>query len=458
MNDDVITPYSEPAEKALLGSFFADPELFRQFGDQLVDADFFVPSHKRIFAAICKLADRGEVIRMESIVPLVEEQDFGAIAEGLRIGVPSRISCDLETVKKHSAARKRLSELDAERFAILSDPMAAGGSAPSFLKPEDLLDARKFNLFAPPAPARAIYGIGASTISTPGNLTVIAAQAKAGKSALVGAFIAAATGIEGDTLGIVSSNPDSRALIHFDTEQSPADHHGIVATALRRVTATLAPSWLRSYRIVDVPMRDRFGLLEYELERARVAHGGIHSVLLDGSADLVADPNDSAEAFAAVDRLHRLAVTFDTGIVCVLHFNPGSEFNKTRGHLGSQLERKAETNLALEKADGVTVVYTKMARHAHIEKDAGARFQWDSAAGMHLSCGAARDEKAEADDFHLQAIAEEIFSSRSALRYSELKQEIMRVRHVKEAQAERTIKKLVPQFVRKGLMGMYEKA
>jgi hypothetical protein len=321
-----------------------------------------------------------------------------------------------------------------------------------------ILAARRFDLAAPPPPARSIYRLGNATIATPGNLFVIAAQAKAGKSALVGALIASATGAHGDTLGMVSGNADGRGLVHFDTEQSPADHHGIVATALRRVRIDIQPPWLRSYRIADVPMKERFGLLEYELGCAGQDHGGIHSALLDGVADLVADPNDSAEAFATVERLHRLAVAHDTSIVCVLHFNPGSDFNKTRGHLGSQLERKAETNLALEKADGATVVYTKLARHAHIEKDAGVRFQWDAEAGMHLSCGTMQNEKADADTFHLQAIADEIFSDKAALRYSDLKREVMRIRHVKEGAAEKTIKKLVPKYARKGLMGTYEKA
>jgi len=348
----------------------------------------------------------------------------------------------------------------SDHLAGLSDSeaRAAIGELLRQLDPQDeVLDARRFDLANPPPPARAIYCVGTATIATPGNLCVIAAQPKAGKSALVGAFIAAATGMAGDTLGIASGNPDGCALIHFDTEQSPADHHAIVATALRRVRLD-QPSWLRSYRLADVATMKRFQLLQHELDRARRDHGGIHSVLLDGIADFVADPNDAEEAFAAVDRLHRLAVQFDTTIVCVLHFNPGSDFNKTRGHLGSQLERKAETNLALEKAEGVTVVYTKLARHAHIEKDAGARFQWDEQSGMHVSCGTLMAEKAEADDFHLQAIADEIFTSKAAMRYSELKQEVMRIRHVKEGAAEKTIKKLVPKFARKGLMGMYEKA
>ena len=110
-----------------------------------------------------------------------------------------------------------------------------------------------------------------------------------------------------------------------------------------------APAWLRSYRIADVPLAERFPLLEYELERAKKAHVGIHSVLLDGSADYVKDLNNGEESFGAVERLHRLAVRHATAIICAIHINPGSENGKTRGHFGSQLARKAESNLRLLK-------------------------------------------------------------------------------------------------------------
>jgi len=335
-------------------------------------------------------------------------------------------------------------------------------ATPSEQSPGDalsaLLEAHRFDLNAPPPRTRAIYHLGKAQISTQGNLTVIAAQAKVGKSALVGAFIASAITSTEDTLEIFSSNPNGHALIHFDTEQSRADHHSIVSTALRRAATQNQPAWLRSYSMVDVPLQDRLRLLEHELDRAQRDHGGIHSVLLDGIADFTLDPNDPEASFSLVEKLHRLAVVYDTNIVCVLHFNPGGDFKKTRGHLGSQLERKAETNLALEKIDSVTVVYTKMARHAHVEKNAGPRFTWDGEAQMHVSCETLRGEKAEADDFHLREITDEIFTGKSALRYSELIQEIMLIKKVKTAQAERTIKKLVPLFVKKLPSGKYEKA
>ena len=52
-------------------------------------------------------------------------------------------------------------------------------------------------------------------------------------------------------------------------------------------------------------------------------------------------------------------------VVTVLHENPNSEYGKTRGHLGSQLERKAESNLRLQKDNttGVTTIFTEKSRH-----------------------------------------------------------------------------------------------
>jgi len=81
----------------------------------------------------------------------------------------------------------------------------------------------------------------------------------------MGAFLASTFGLDGDTLSIDSANPHKHAVIAFDTEQSPADHHDLVATALSRVNQTEAPGWLHSYRLTDVPTSQRFDLLEHVL-------------------------------------------------------------------------------------------------------------------------------------------------------------------------------------------------
>lgn len=271
----------------------------------------------------------------------------------------------------------------------------------------EILSSRRFDESNPPEPARAIYEINRQSICTPGNLTALSSHIKSGKSAVIGACIAASFGRDGDTLGIDSANPNEHAVIHFDSEQSPADHHGLITTALSRIGEQGAPEWLRSYRILDLPTSQRFDLLEYELREGK----RIHSVLLDGVADYIKDPNDPEEAFAAVERLHRLAVQYLTTILCVIHINPGSENGKTRGHLGSQLARKAESNIELSKdTNEVTTVYTSSSRHAFISKQDGPRFKWDSLAAMHVSCVPETKERDEAKRGVLSDLVNEIFN------------------------------------------------
>ena len=66
-------------------------------------------------------------------------------------------------------------------------------------------------------------------------------------------------------------------------------------------------------------------------------------------ADLVKSANDEAESVAVIDELYRLAGIYNTCILCVLHFVPNGL--KLRGHLGSELQRKAATILSIEKDD-----------------------------------------------------------------------------------------------------------
>lgn len=300
-----------------------------------------------------------------------------------------------------------------------------------------ILAARAFDIKNPPPPAEARFMMREQMIASPGNLQVISAKSKHGKSGAITGALAATFSQSGDTLGFLSTNPRDHAVIHFDTEQSPADHHRCILTAMVRVRAGKVPPWLRSYRIVDRPMRERFDLLEHELRVANKVHGGIHSVFIDGVADFIADPNDPEEAFAAVERLHRLAVQYNTAIFCVLHINPSSENGKTRGHLGSQLERKAETNLALEKDEhGITTIFTTNSRHASISKQDGPRFRWDVDKDMHVSCESMAETRQAENADKLIAIRDDVFLAGDAIRYVLAVQKIEKFAQVKKARAE----------------------
>ena len=245
-----------------------------------------------------------------------------------------------------------------------------------------------------------VFKIAGSVLCTEGNLTNIQAPPKAGKTAVMESMIAAV--LNGnrqgpDTLGFSAENPKGHALIHIDTEQSQYDHDALIRRAMRRAKVDAPPPWLSSFALVDLAVNDRRKAVSMLMERSQRDHGGVFAVMIDGIGDLCFDPNDSAEAFDLVNHLHSLAVTHCTTVCTVLHENPGSETGKTRGHLGSQLERKAETNLRLAKdKDGVTVIWAEKARHLYLPRDHGACFAWNDQAQMHTSCGSAGEIKSAA--------------------------------------------------------------
>jgi hypothetical protein len=311
----------------------------------------------------------------------------------------------------------------------VADPKAANNEA--------ILETRRFNANKPPPFTEPIYKLCGKAICTPGNLTAISPHIKSGKTAFIASFGAASFGLEGDTLSVQSSNPDDLAVIHMDTEQSSADHYAVVTKALSRVGIKDAPEWFRSYHIADITPTQRFALLEWEMRRANAKHGGIHSVLLDGAADFLKDVNNVEESMSRVAQLHMLAIRYKTHIVCVIHYNPGRV--KTRGHFGSELARKAESNLILDKKNEIVTAYTESSRHAYIAKQDGARFKWDESTEMHLSC-LRNGEVEKAKDQKLRVLAERIFrlpDQQDRLQMTEITKRILGIEKCSDATARR---------------------
>ncbi len=256
----------------------------------------------------------------------------------------------------------------------------------------DLLEAVKFDPENPPKAARSVFQLNGITVGTSGNLVVIAAPPKAGKSAFDGAFLAAAMsepGAQCDTLGVTSSNQEQKAVLHFDTEQSKDGWHknGMRALARAQITPGQTPSFFGSYWLTGSTPQDKQELIKAAIIKAASEFAGVHSIHIDGVADLVADVNDAPSCSALVAWLHRLAVRYDTVIVLVIHTNP-SKTNvtpKMRGHLGSELERKAESNLVLTQSGEVTSVHATKQRGEPIPKGKGPSFRFDPKTGMHQS-------------------------------------------------------------------------
>ena len=327
----------------------------------------------------------------------------------------------------------------AEVLASLDALRADSAFASATLR--ERLAAALLNPDAEPAEARTVYSLKGIPIATPGNLCALYGQSKAGKGALAYAMMGAAmaNGHAGDFLGAGSSNPQGHALVHFDSEQSSRQHWANLQTALKRAGLAKAPPWLRSYHVKGWTVAERRQSIEPALRQARSECGGIHSLILDGAADFVLDPNDSGECFPFVDELGALAENFDMPAVAIVHQNPGNA-DKGRGHLGSQLERRAESNLVVEKdANGKSVIYSTKQRGAPILKADGPCFRWDDKEGMHVSTETVRVERDTAAAERARELAQEVFADHGGLTFSALSKAIQTTLKCSEATAERRI-------------------
>lgn len=233
-----------------------------------------------------------------------------------------------------------------------------------------------------------LFTAGGTTICTPGNLTALYSQAKAGKTATIGGMLAATMQLPGavnDTLGFKASNPAGKAVIHFDTEQSRYDWQQMILTATRRAKLDRPAEWLCSHLLTGLTAPECRMVLDAALTEYAKKYGDIYAVFIDGIGDLVTDVNEPKECNEFVAHLHGLAIKHDCAIINILHLNPTSDA-KGRGHLGSQLERKSESNLMLEKTeDGTTKLYATKQRGKTITKNKALCFKWSDEAQMHVT-------------------------------------------------------------------------
>lgn len=316
------------------------------------------------------------------------------------------------------------------RLAAVGEFLLSGNAAvllatgPTKAKTDELwqrMQSRRFdrkNPITQPTPRFYIAGKG---VCTPGNLSSIVADSGVGKSNFLGAFIAAVSIADNgqedcDTLGVTASPPDGRVVLHIDTEQSPADHYASVLRALVRAKRDGQPDWLHSFYLTDfsaTEQRAAVGALIQKIEQQ------IHSIILDGGADLLIDVNDAAESNELVAELRKLALEADAPLLVVIHGNPGDRNGKGRGHFGSQFDRKAESVLHLQRANDVTTVKSKKSRKAPILDSDGVAFEWSDAAAMHVT-SASKAAKAEVKVSELRSLMERIFAGKKSLKSTQL--------------------------------------
>lgn len=375
-----VLPHSIEAEENLLSCCFIDGAdvVSRCLEARINPESFYDSKHGIIFGCLAGLYNLKTPIDISIVAEELKTSrqldQIGGYAflvqVSSRIPTTAQASYFIEKVREQALRRKIIrsataaaegcysltvgvDEFAAEIHAKFGILIGQAGSSRTQKLRARLLE-RRFDVSAPPPEPTPRFLINGKAVCTPGNLTNLIAQAKAGKSAFTGVMLAAAIcaefGVEDrDTLGVRATAPGRKRLLHLDTEQSPFDHDAHIRRALRRAGVSTPPEWLASFGLAGFSADELRESLRLGWSDAQAA-GGVFAVIIDGTADLVNDVNDPKECNAFVAELHDLAIRHDCPIVNVVHENPGQDGGKMRGHLGSQLERKAESNLRLRKA------------------------------------------------------------------------------------------------------------
>jgi hypothetical protein len=247
----------------------------------------------------------------------------------------------------------------------------------------------EFNFDNPPPAEPWLLSISGVEMCHPGNVTTIEALQKAGKTAFVcAAHASILAGGRAHLAWTSDGNPDGKAVLHFDTEQSRGHSDEAARRSLNRAEVTgPPPCWFKSWALRMLSVPELNSALEATMAHFSAEFGGIHSVWLDGGADFVKSVNEEETAVALVGKLGRLASQYHCTIVVVIHQNPGQhgEGGKSRGHLGSELYRKSETILRLHKDDNeITTVTSIYTRGAPLDRSNPVMFQFSQEAGMHM--------------------------------------------------------------------------
>lgn len=460
-------PHSQEAEEMLLSCALIDPSVVlpRCIEQQVTPESFYDRRSSVVYEQLLSLHVRRHPIDISIVAE--ELNSSGKMAEVGGYAYLSQVSRLLPTTAEFPSYISRVREFELRRRLVRGlEQFAEKARNPEASLDEiaqsstdqlrgiqqgtsdlmlERLERTRYDPLRRIPPSEPVLWLGKVAISRKANISSITAQSKSGKSSFVSGLLASTFRDPDhgrDCFSARGPNPAGRALLHIDTEQAPQDHQRMMDIVLKRAGADL-PLWFHSYCRKGTSAEQLRAELNALLRSKSRLHNGIHAVFLDGIADYVNDVNDPKDVNPFVAWLESLSVQFDCPILNVLHLNPlgnRQSLEKARGHLGSQLQRKGETDLRLRKdADGVTVVFTDPAgtRHEPIMEKDGIRFAWDHDEHMHVSCSGRISSKEQGALDRARELAAEIWGNNSQrLRYSDVLKAIQTTTDVGPSRAE----------------------
>lgn len=190
-------------------------------------------------------------------------------------------------------------------------------------------------------------------IGSYGNFSFVQAPPKSKKTFFLSLIAVAYIGGKTEYTKKMIGHRSSKKLIHYDTEQGRFHAQKV----FRRVTDICGHSddYL-TYALRQYSPMERLDFIDWHLNKTK----DVGLVIIDGIADLMLDSNDLKESSNVVQYLMRWTQELNIHIITAIHSNWNSQ--KPTGHLGSFLEKKAETQISLELSDQKNIAIVKCMR------------------------------------------------------------------------------------------------
>lgn len=217
----------------------------------------------------------------------------------------------------------------------------------SQLQPEELaayLEESTIRVSDQYASSPEVLKVGDAVIGTLGNFSASIGKAKSKKTFNVSAIVASALS-NNEVLRYKANFPsDKRIILYVDTEQGRHHCQKVLNRILRlaNLPIDIDPDNLIILALRKYTPDERLAIIEYALETIP----NIGLVIIDGIRDFVYDINSPSEATKIISKLMQWTDKYQFHIHTILHQNKNDEH--ARGHIGTELNNKAETIMQIE--------------------------------------------------------------------------------------------------------------
>jgi len=182
-------------------------------------------------------------------------------------------------------------------------------------------------------------------IGTDGNFSFVQAFPKVGKSFFISLLVSAYQSGGNKYSGNIKGHRRGRKIIHFDTEQGKFHCQKVFRRPVIMNELQTDDNY-HTYALRAMTPNERVNFIEYILFD-KYNEDKIGLIIVDGVADLLNDVNSMTETNYVVQKIMTWTAKKECHLLTIIHQNFGSD--KPTGNLGSALEKKAETQIKLEK-------------------------------------------------------------------------------------------------------------